>query len=112
MNSTPDEVLWQLFKWKNDMTRLLIESVTSGVATWCAGTLTAVSPDELRFGVESIDRAELLLTLSLRTARFRWLSGREGRIYIADMLTIKLIHCLEISSEPDGKVMLGEISSS
>jgi hypothetical protein len=111
LSSTPDDVLRHLYKWRNDSTRLLIQSVSDGFETWCIGTLAEIAQDELRFTIESIKSNNFFLSLRLRLVKFRWLPREEQAIFPPGLPSVKLAHCLEIFSEPDGKIMLGEISS-
>jgi hypothetical protein len=68
----------QLREWKNASTKLYLESDGGGLVAWCVGRLTDVSDAVLHFGVDGMDRGDLLFGINVHDAHFSFLGKCES----------------------------------
>jgi hypothetical protein len=114
MNPSKEEALSQLNKWKTASARLFFHSSSMhGLTTRCVGTLQHVSSSEVSFGIDEIDGRDLLFTVNLHEANFKWVDNRDDWQFFAPgrkKTAFGLV--LELDLKPGGRILFAELFSS
>ena len=114
MTPSREEAISQLNKWKTASTRLFFHSSSMhGLTTRCVGTLQHVSSTEVSFGINEIDGRDLLFTINLHDANFKWVDNRDDWQFFAPgrkKTAFGLV--LEVDLKPGGRILFAELFSS
>ena len=104
----------QLNKWKNASTRLFFHSSSMhGLTTRRVGTLQHVSSTEVSFGINEIDGRDLLFTVNLHDANFKWVDNRDDWQFFAPGRKKTAFGLVpEADLKPGGRILFAELFSS